>query len=160
MCQKEPDARSAPARESGDEETDTEKSDKGADIQRDVPAEDRSSRRATEIHDTAGRASDRTDGRHIREGKATKTRTREVAQRAYHNPPSPCSIAPHLTYHTQLLRSATSPARRTAICRSERPILQSQTLGPGSGSRSRLACLQGMNFTHTHTHTRILTNKL
>ena len=64
-------------------------------------------------------------------------------------PLSVSSIAPHLTYHTQLLRSATSPARRTAICRSVRPILQSQTLGPGSGSRSRLACLQGMNLTHT-----------
>ena len=36
MCQKEPDARSAPARKSRDEETDTEKGDKGADIQRDV----------------------------------------------------------------------------------------------------------------------------
>ena len=66
-------------------------------------------------------------------------------------PLSVSSIAPHLTYHTQLLRSATPPARRTAICRSVRPILQSQTLGPGSGSRSRLACLQGMKF-HTHTH--------
>ena len=72
-------------------------------------------------------------------------------------PLSVSSIAPHLTYHTQLLRSATSPARRTAICRSVRPILQSQTLGPGSGSRSRLACLQGMNVTHTHTRSRSTT---
>ena len=34
MCQKEPDARSAPARKSRDEETDTEKGDKGAYLQR------------------------------------------------------------------------------------------------------------------------------
>ena len=157
LCQKEPDARSAPARKNRDEETDTEKGDKGADIQRDVPAEDRSRRRTTETHDTARRAGDRKNGGHVREREATKTRTREVAQRAHHNLP-PVNTAQLPTLHT----THNSPAPTQLHPRVEQLYAGAHDLSyrvrrwvPGSGSRSRLACLQGMNFTHTHTHVDI-----
>ena len=82
------------------------------------------------------RAIERMENTNHMKKRDPQERKREVVQRCAPDMPRPAPLSfsgattyPHTIHNS--CADATSSARRTAICRSALPILQSKTLGPG-----------------------------